>query len=393
MSNSLRIVVLGEMGKIPFPGMAWEILQYLEGFRRLGHHVWYVEDTNAWGYDPDQDTVTLDCTHAVKYIARLMNWAGMTDRWAYRAAEPDSRVFGMSESHFVDLFKNADVLINHAAATSLRPEHLQVPARVLLETDPGLEEIFAAKGDPGTLAMLRNHTHFSTWGENYGAADCLLPVTPYRYCATRMPVLLDWFSPKPSSSNGPRLDRLRFTTIGHWRQSGEETWNGETYYWSKHPQFLKFIDLPERIGRPLELALGSADEETIRMFSARGWRVVDAAPFGSEMYPFRDYISGSDGEFTVAKDVYVRLRTGWFSDRSSYYLATGRPVVTQDTGFGAVLPTGEGLFAFNTVEEIAAAFEAIDSDYARHRRAAREIAGEYFRAETVLQKLLDDLGI
>ena len=392
MSKGLRLIVLGEMGHIPYPGMAWELLQYLEGFRRLGHDVWYVEDTNSWGYDPEQDATTPDCPYAVKYVARHMEWAGMSDRWAYRAAEPDGRVFGMSESKFKELFQNADVLINHAAATVLRGEHLAVPVRLLLETDPGIDEILAAKGDPEMLSMLHGHTHFSTWAENYRASDCLLPIVPFGYFPTRMPVILDWFRSPPVPSNGRGARPLRFTTIGHWRQSGQESWNGETYFYSKHPQFLKFVDLPNRIAHIVELALGSPDEDTIQVFAERGWHVVDSAPFGCEMYPFRDYIIGSDGEFTVAKDVYARLRTGWFSDRSSYYLTAGRPVITQDTGFGAILPTGEGLFAFNTLEDIETAFDSVNSDYARHSRAARDIAVKHFRAETVLARLLRDLG-
>jgi glycosyltransferase involved in cell wall biosynthesis len=135
------------------------------------------------------------------------------------------------------------------------------------------------------------------------------------------------------------------------------------------------------------------DNDSIELLLGHGWRVIDAYPFGKDMMPFRDYILRSDGEFTVAKDQYVRMRTGWFSDRSAYYLAAGKPVITQDTGFGKFLPTGEGLFGFNTMDDIVAAFEAIRSDYARHSRAARAVAEECFRAETVLAKLIDDLDL
>jgi hypothetical protein len=204
-----------------------------------------------------------------------------------------------------------------------------------------------------------------------------------------MPMILDWFPP----CNGTRSSTLRFTTVGNWQQPGEIEWNGEIYAWSKHHQFLKFIDLPRRIGEPVELALGEADVETIQWLTSLGWRIVDPSPFGTEILAFRDYINGSDGEFTVAKDQYVRLRTGWFSDRSACYLAAGKPVITQDTGVGKFVPAGEGLFLFNTMEEIVTAFEAIRSDYPKHSRASRAIAEEYFRAETVLTKFLDDLGM
>ncbi len=238
--------------------------------------------------------------------------------------------------------------------------------------------------------MLEAHTHFFNWGENLGSSDCPLPTAGFSYRPTRMPVVLDWFTPPSGCGNGHHAG-LRFTTIGNWQSPGEIEWNGEVYAWSKHHQFLKFLDLPQRLAEPVELALGSIDEDHKQLLSDRGWQVVDAEPYGTELAPFRDYVFGSDAEFTVAKDQYVRLRTGWFSDRSAYYLTAAKPVITQDTGFGRVLPTGEGLFAFNSTDEIVAAFDAIRSDYAKHSRAARAIAEEHFRAEKVLQKLLDDL--
>jgi hypothetical protein len=158
---------------------------------------------------------------------------------------------------------------------------------------------------------------------------------------------------------------------------------------------VKFIDVPKRAAQPVELAtgldnLGADDAEFLQ---SNGWRLVDAHPLTLSPQPYRDYICASRGELTVAKDLNVRLKSGWFSERSACYLAAGRPVITQDTGFDAVLPTGRGLFAFNTVEEILAALDAINSDYERESRAARAIAEEYFKAETVLARLLSDLGL
>jgi hypothetical protein len=209
---------------------------------------------------------------------------------------------------------------------------------------------------------------------------------------------------------GP-LSREEFTTVSNWQQIGLDVeYQGETYYWSKHHEFLKFIDLPRRIGQPIELAMNLADRKPIRwhdneavpaigltsdahyLLKSNGWQLADAPAFTTDPWPYRDYIRASRGEFSVARDLNVRLRSGWFSERSACYLASGRPVVTQDTGFGSVLPTGEGLFAFNMMEEILEAFDAINSDYERHSRTARAIAEEFFRAETVLTKLLDDLG-
>jgi hypothetical protein len=394
MKRPLRLIVMGAMGRIPFAGMAWETLHYVEGFARLGHEVYYIEDTNSWPYDPEQEGSTQDCRSAVNYISQVMKWAGLPDRWAYRAAEPDGRVYGLSECRFAQVFEEADALINLGAATRLRDEHLSVPVRVLLQTDPGGGEILVAKGDADTIEMLSAHTHLVNWAENLGAPDCLVPIGRFQYHTTRMPLILGWFTPPKGfhyNGNGSRC--LRFTTIGNWWQPGEIEWKGEVYSWSKHHQFLKFVDVPRRIGKPVELALGEADEDSIALLTARGWRVVDPSPYGADILGFRDYIFGSDGEFTVAKDVYVRLRTGWFSDRSAYYLAAGKPVITQDTGFGKFIPAGEGLFSFNSMEEIAASFEAVASDYRRHSQAARAIAEEYFRAENVLAKFLNDVNL
>jgi len=158
---------------------------------------------------------------------------------------------------------------------------------------------------------------------------------------------------------------------------------------------MKILDLPRRVDQPIELAMGLVylEPDTLNMLESSGWRLADAQGFSMDPWRYRDYVRASRGEFTVAKDQNVRLRSGWFSERSACYLAAGRPVITQDTGFGNVLPTGEGLFAFNTMEDILAAFEAINSDYERHSKAARAIAEHYFKAETVLAKLLDDLGL
>jgi hypothetical protein len=395
-ASGLRIVLLGGFGRVPFAGMAWETLFYLEGFRRLGHDVYYVEDSAHWPYYATKDTTTeAACQAAADYIARMLAWCGMPDRWAYRTVAQDDRVYGLSEQQFSQLFQTADVVINLAGSTWLRDEHLRVPVRVYLETDPGCNEIQAAQGDPEMLRMLAEHTHHYIFAENLGAPDCRLPAQPVEYRHSRNPVVLEWFTP-PEDAPAPGGRRpLRFTTVGNWDQSGhgfDIEWQGEVYTWSKHHEFLKFLELPSRIGHPVELALGSITKGDVAMLRSHGWQIVEAYPLSRDILPYREYIWASDGEFTVAKDQNVRLRTGWFSDRSAEYLAAGRPVITQDTAFGSVLPTGAGLFAFNSMEDIVGAFEAVQADYATHSRAARDIAEEYFRAETVLARFIDDLG-
>jgi hypothetical protein len=396
------LVVLGMMGRMPVAGVTWQFLQYLEGFRRLGFATYYVEDTGEWPYDPDRNTISDDPSYAVRSIGELMRRYGFADHWAYRAV--DGRVYGLSADELDGLLARADALVNVTGATVLREEHRRVPVRIYLETDPVLPQIEVAKGNPFYLDMLGAHTHHFTYGENIGQPDCGVPVTarfPYR--PTRPPVVLEWWS-EPAVAPGPA-----FTTVASWRQAGKDVeWRGETYTWSKHHEFLKIIDLPRRTPQPLELALAirgqpgpsdgwvprdQEDAEAVRLLTAHGWRVTNAMPLSREIAPYRDYLRGSRGELTVAKDQNVRLRSGWFSDRSACYLAAGRPVITQDTAFGKLVPTGAGLFAFRGLEDALAALDAVNADYAAHAAAARETAAGYFRAETVLAKLVEDCGL
>jgi hypothetical protein len=185
----------------------------------------------------------------------------------------------------------------------------------------------------------------------------------------------------------------RFTTVGNWNQFQDVTIDGETYTWSKRIEFLKFIDLPRRSQEKFELALSQCSTEDVALLRENGWKVRDALEFSYDAEAYRDYIASSRAEFTVAKDQNVRLRSGWFSDRSATYLASGRPVVTQDTGFGNILPTGAGLFAFKTMDEALAAVEQISSRYERHRLAARRVAEEWFDSDVVLGQLLRDLDL
>ena len=390
MAGKGRVVILGMMGRTPFAGVAWQVLHYLEGLRRLGYDVAYVEDTDDWPYDPEQNSVTDDCTYTINYLGRLMAWCGLGERWAYRAAAQEGRYFGPLAERAERLFEEADALVNLTGATVLRDAHLRVPVRVYLETDPVLPQIEVAQGRRFTIDLLAAHTHHFTYGENLGAPDCRVPLGRFAYRPTRQPVVLDWWAPPA----GPPPAGAPFTTVASWEQSGKDIeWEGQTYFWSKHREFLKLLDLPRRTRQSLELALACGDAQALELLRANGWRVVDALALSKDVLPYRDYFFGSAGELTVAKDQNIRLRSGWFSDRSACYLAAGRPVITQDTGFGNALPTGRGLFAFRTMEDVLAALDAVRTNYGRHSRAAREVAAEHFAAEKVLGKLCAEVGL
>jgi hypothetical protein len=400
----LRIVVVGTLAGNPYAGMAWMHMQIAVGLRRLGHDAYYFEVTSNWPYDPVRQLKVDNSEYALPYLARVAESFGFGDRWAYRRSYSDNEWFGLAQTRAEDLLSSADAVLNIAGATRLTKEQLDVSRWVYFGTDPVFHEIKFANKEVDICTLIEEHHDFVTYGENIGSLDCSIPALPGCRTKTRQPVLLDLWKAGPPS-------REEFTTVTNWEQVGLDIeYQGETYYWSKHYEFLKFIDLPRRTNHPIELAMNLAERKPIRwhdneavpaiglapdahqLLESHGWRLADAPAFTMDPWPYRDYVLASRGEFSVARDLNVRLRSGWFSERSACYLAAGRPVVTQDTGFGSVLPTGEGLFAFNTMEEILAAFDAINSDYERHSRAARAIAEEYFRAETVLARVLDDLG-
>jgi len=384
-----KVVLLGMMTPMPVAGVVWQNLHYLLGFERLGFEVYYVEThartPSMLMSNSEDDSSAL----AAEFIASVMRRFGLADRWAFRALHDDRRCYGMSELHLERLYGEAELLINLHGGTQPLPELAATGRLVYLETDPVQMQLELRHGLRETIDFLEPHVAFFTFAENWGNPDCLLPASErFQFHPTRQPVVLDLWpdrSPRPADL---------YTTIGNWRQDWREvSFEGERYTWSKHHEFLKYLDLPERTGLGFELALSSATDEDRGMLAQRGWRVRDGLEVSTSIDRYRDYVGASRGEFTVAKDQNVRLRTGWFSDRGVTYLASGRPVVNQDTGFGAALPTGEGLFAFDSPDSAAAALAEIEADYSHHAAAAREVAREFFAHEVVLGAMLERLGI
>jgi hypothetical protein len=387
MSFRKAVLVLHLAGQYPMAGIGWQALHYLVGLRRLGYDVYYVEDSGANPYDPRRRRLASECSYSVEFLARTMAGAGLGDRWAYRDWTRDV-TYGLGTARLRALYREADALLNVCGATRLRDEHRTIPVRIYVETDPGAAQIRVAEGHAETLALLGAHTHHATYGENLGEDDCPIPLEKFSWTRTRPPVVLDLWPP------AWRPHAERFTTVASWENDTRGiTFRGETYYWSKHLAVAGFADLPRRTGQPFEMALDTREPDDVTQLEARGWRFDDAYARSRDLSTYQAYIQDSRGEFTVAKDLMVRGRTGWFSDRSVCYLAAGKPVVTQETGFSRRIPSGRGLFGFSTLDDAVAAIEAINGDYAGHCRAARDIAAEYFDSDRVLGALMRDAGL
>jgi hypothetical protein len=384
-----KVIVFGILFWYPLAGVTWQFLHYLLALRRLGYDVYYVEDSGRYVYDPGLNDMSPDATPNIRAIAPILDRHGFESRWAFRGVYPGGKCYGMTEEQILRLYREADAFLNVTGAQEIRDEHLTVPRRIYVESDPVASQIKIAQNDPATLTILDAHDAHFSYGENFYHDDCRVPLSRYKWLPTRQPVALDlWDNPHlPDRS-------AAYNTITTWENRGKDIeWDGQTYRWSKHHEFIKIIDLPKR--RPnaaFELAAG-VDADVKKLLSDNGWRNVDSVAISRDVERYRDYIQQSRGEFTVAKDQNIRLRSGWFSDRSACYLAAGRPVINQDTAFARVLPTGKGLHSFRTMDDILAAVDAIESDYEGNCRAAREIAAEYFDAEKVVGSLMKRAGL
>lgn len=388
-SGRTPIVVLGMMTKMPVAGVVWQTLHYLLGFQRLGYDVYYVEThartPSMLMAHEDDDSSAL----AAAFIAETMRHFGFENRWGYVALHDDGQHFGLTEGELHRVYDSAALILNLHGGTYPRPELARTGRLVYLETDPVQLQVELHAELAATRQFLEPHSAFFTFAENLGGLGCTLPCSSeFEFHATRQPVVCEVWETSELPTSGV------YTTVGNWRQLWRDvTFGGERYGWSKHAEWDKFLDMPARTSSAFELALASYDARDRALIESHGWSVTPAAEISTSTEAYRTYIQRSLGEFTVAKEQNVRFRTGWFSDRSATYLAAGRPVITQDTGFGAVLPTGEGLMAFSTLDEAVEAVETVESAAQQHRTAATEIARECFDADGVLGRLLEVLGL
>ncbi len=386
-----KIIVMGFTAGCPIAGVIWQHVHYIVGLQRLGHEVYYIEDSARIPYNPVTWEINEDYSYAAEVLSRLAKQFGFEGRWGYCARFlPDHPTAGLSKKEIVQLYQDADAILNVCGAQEFNEDLLKSDRIIYVESDPGVEQIRIDKGDKGAESYLSKHHTLFTFGENIGNKSFPVPLHGKKWHPTRQPIVTDFWK-----TDGPPGPAALFTSVANWNTSGKKDidWRGDTYLWSKSLEFLKFSDAPRCAGERFELATDIQDRATRELFMRNSWRLTSPYEISIDWDAYRRYIQGSKGEFTVAKDQYVRLKTGWFSDRSASYLAAGRPVITQETGFTRFYGGKEGLFAFRSMDEIVDAVREINGNYERHSRAAFEIAKEYFEAEKVLASLLERAGI
>jgi hypothetical protein len=386
-----KIVVMGFMGSCPIAGVIWQHIHYIVGLQRLGHEVYYIEDSARIPYNPSTFAVENDFTYAAQVLARLARDHGFEGRWGFCARYlPGHDCAGLTKETICALYREADAILNVCGSQEFNEDLLESQRIIYVESDPGVEQIKLDKGSQDTASYLGRHHALFTFGENVGTPQFPVPDHGFVWKPTRQPVVTDYWN-----TGAPPAAGAVFSSIANWSTSGKKDieWRGDTYLWSKSLEFLRFVEAPARSGEEFELATDIKDAETRALFEKNRWRLILPHEMSADWELYRRYVQGSKGEFTVAKDQYVRLNTGWFSDRTACYLAAGRPAITQETGFTQFYGGNGGLFAFRTLDDIAAAVEEINRDYARHSRLALEVAQEAFEAEKVLASLLDRAGI
>lgn len=385
------LIVSGILFWYPLSGVTFQFLHYLLGLRRLGWDVYYVEDSGRWVYDPVRRELTPDPRANIARVEPVLRAYGLGECWAFRGAYPGGACYGMSEAQLAQLYREADVLLNVTGAQELRDEHMCIARRVYIETDPFGSQVRLAQGDAALRAVIDAHDTWFSFGENIGHPQCLAP-TDRSWLPTRQPVVLELWA--NATNLAQSNDSGAYRTLATWHNDGKDVvYQGEVYHWTKDREFLRFVEVASlRPALRFELAT-DAHEAARGQLRRSGFGVLDALAISSECERYRGYIRNSRAELSVARDQYVRPHTGWFSDRSACYLASGRPVIMQDTGFSRVLPVGRGLFRFENLGDLTEAVDAIEADYVSQRAAAIEIAREYFAADRVLTSLLSRVGL
>ena len=370
----MKILFAGIIARYPFGGVTWCSLMYLLGLRALGHEVFYIEDTGECVYDPVLNTRATDPSYGIAYIHAALEPFGLGDRWSF--VNYDGSYHGQSHDVVKRFAADADLFLNLSGGSWFwRDEYARIPRSAFIDSDPAFTQLAIAKAEPWYVEFFTRFDHLFTFGANIGTAASAIPVGDFDWHHTWQPIVLDEWRTDQAPGE-------RFTSVMTWQIESFADVGG-----NKDQEFVKYIDLPSKTLQPFELAINGPQA----LLREHGWSTIDAMAMSRTPWAYRDFIRASKAEFGVAKHTYVSTRSGWFSDRTECYLASGRPALVQDTGWTAHLPSGEGLLAFSSVDEALAGIEAINRDYPRHAARAVEIAREHFDARHVLAQLLETL--
>lgn len=382
-----KALVSGALANKPFNGgNAWSRLSWVLGLQRLGFEVFFVEQLDGGAAAAAGTAAAADHSASIAYFKAVMEPFGLSGASALIANDGPS-LYGPTRAELAAWARQADLLFNFGGHLT-QPELFSAPAcKMYYDDDPGFTQFWRAAGQPGS--RLEGHDCYFTLGANLGSGDCAIPTNDLTWRPTRPPVVLaDWPVCAP-----PAFDR--FTTVASWRGAyGPVEYGGKRYGLKVH-EFRRFIELPRRSGRRFEIALQihPGDRADLEALLAHGWEVVDPRRVAASCDDFRGYVQTSGAECSVAQGIYVETNSGWFSDRTVRYLASGRPALVQDTGFSRHLPVGEGLLAFRNIEEAVDGAERMVRDYPRHCRAARRVAEECFDSDRVIRRLLEEAGL
>jgi hypothetical protein len=379
------IVIAGGLAqRAGYGGHAWVFLQYLLGFRRLGFDVIFVDRLEPeWCTDAGGESIA-EQSRRLASLQQTMRAFGQSIPYAV-LYDGGRRVLGMTREELVERTRGSVMVLDVMGFLGDAEILDAAPLRVFLDIDPGFPQMWRALG---LADVLHRHDAYVTVGENIGRHDCAIPTCGIDWLTIRPPVVLEHW---PAQVGAGRA----ITTVAAWRGPfAPVEYQGRTYGLRAH-QFRRFAELPRRTGSSFELALDidPADRHDRELLVDNRWVLTEPRAVAADIASYRAYVQQSSAELMIAKDMYVQTRSGWFSDRSAAYLASGRPVLAQDTGLGDNYPTGAGLLTFSTLDEAAEGVERLEREPAFHAREARGIAEEYFDSDRVLGTLLRDLGV
>lgn len=382
--NQLTIVISGMISAVPYQGGAtWAVLQYLLGFQQLGHDVYFIEPIDPGALQPAhcpiQDTLNAAYFHSVAAEFNLVNSSALL-------LTGTRQTVGLPYARLQEITGRADLLLNISGMLVDASLLESIPVRVYLDLDPAFNQMWHVL--QGIDMHFAGHTHFVTVGHAIGKPECGVPTCGLLWIPTLQPVVL---------SHWPVAEHITYpalTTVANWRGYGSIQ-DGGTLYGQKAHSLRQVISLPTLTTEKFMLALSIHPGEVNDLSALRknGWHLIDPAKVASTPATYQQFIQHSRAEFGIAKSGYVASRCGWFSDRSVCYLASGRPVIAEETGYSQFLPTGDGLFSFTTLGDVLSVIESMRRNYEHHRRSARAIAEEYFGSDRVLVKLLAHMGM